>query len=476
MRDRLHGIDATKFFAHRVRSYKAYPGTSSTSPRHPRRHTPSLSFPAKPMSHGAKQPHVVILGGGFGGLSAARRLHKAPVRITLIDRANHHLFQPLLYQVATASLAAPSIAAPLRQILERQNDVTVLMDKVSAIDVARRAVRCADRTLDYDFLIVATGAVPGYYGHDEWRRFAPALKTMDDALLIRRRVLRAFENAERESDPARRQAWLSFVVVGGGPTGVELAGTLIELARHTLAGEFRRCDPANVSVYLVEAGARLLPDMAESMSRKAREQLQSRGVQVLLGESITGIDAGGTTAGSTRLEARTVLWAAGVAASSIGELLDAPLDKSGRVCVQPDLTLPDHPEVFVIGDLAHVVQAHGKSVPGVAPAAKQMGKYVADAINARLRNENRTPAFVYNDQGTLTTIGRAAAVAQFGKLKLSGLIAWVLWLVAHIYFLIGFRNRLMVMLDWSSAYITRQRGARLITGCRRGPDDSPEDD
>ena len=428
------------------------------------------------MSHDVKQPHVVIVGGGFGGLAAARRLRKSAVRITLVDRANHHLFQPLLYQVATASLAAPSIAAPLRRILARRSEVTVLLDEVTGVDVVKREVRGASGVLNYDFLIMATGAVPSYFGHDEWRPFAPALKTMNDALRIRRRVLGAFEQAERENDPARRQAWLNFVVVGGGPTGVELAGTLIELARHSLAGEFRRCDPATSRVHLVEAGSRLLADMAEAMSRKAREQLESQGVQVMLGAAVTEIDAAGATVGSTRLEARTVLWAAGVAASPAGKLLDAPLDKSGRVWVQSDLTLPDHPEVFVIGDLAHVDQPNGKTVPGVAPAAKQMGKYVADVIGAGPRNGSDPAAFSYKNQGSLTTIGRAAAVAQFGKVKLSGFVAWVLWLLAHIYFLIGFRNRIMVMLDWATAYVTRQRGARLITGGEDETGDSAHDE
>lgn len=412
----------------------------------------------------ARWPHVLILGGGFGGMSAARGFAGAPVRVTVVDRHNHHLFQPLLYQVATASLAAPSISAPLRQILRRQRHLTVLLDEVTGIDLAARRVACAHGGLDYDLLIVATGAAHAYFGHDDWAPFAPGLKTLDDAFLIRRRVLIAFEQAEREDDPALRQAWLNFVVVGGGSTGVELAGTLIELARRTLPREFRRSDPRQATVRLIESGPRLLPAFDPALSDKARKQLEQLGVEVRTGDAVTAIDAEGVTVGDQRLAARTVLWAAGVAASPVGRLLDAPLDRAGRVQVQPDLTVPGHPDVFVIGDLAGLRQANGKPVPGVAPAAKQMGQYAAATIRARLRDNQDTRPFRYRDDGSLATIGRMAAVAQFGRLKLSGLPAWIVWLLAHIAFLIGFRNRLVVMLDWAWAYWTHQRHARIIVG------------
>lgn len=412
----------------------------------------------------ADAPRVLILGGGFGGMAVAKQLAGTAARITLVDRRNHHLFQPLLYQVATASLAAPSIAAPLRQVLHRQRNLTVLLDEVVGVDLAAHRVHCAQGLLDYDFLVVATGATHAYFGHDEWEPFAPGLKTLDDAFLIRRRVLLAFEHAERESDPARRQAWLNFVVVGGGATGVELAGTLIELARHTLSREFRRSDPRRASVRLIEAGPRLLPAFDPELSEKARQQLERLGVEVHTGVAVTGIDADGVKLGERRLPARTVLWAAGVAASPVGRLLDTALDRAGRVRVLPDLSLRGHPEVFVIGDLATVEQADGRPVPGVAPAAKQMGRYVADMIRARLKGGDDTQPFRYRDQGSLATIGRMAAVAQWGRLKLSGFPAWFVWLLAHIYFLIGFRNRLVVMLDWAWAYWSHQRHARIVSG------------
>jgi NADH dehydrogenase len=417
-------------------------------------------------------PRVVILGGGFGGMAAAKRLAGTATRITLLDRRNHHLFQPLLYQVATASLAAPSIAAPLRQILRHQRNLTVLLDEVIGIDLAARRVRCAHGTHDYDLLVVATGATHAYFGHEEWERHAPGLKTLDDAFLIRRRVLLAFEHAERESDPERRQAWLNFVVVGGGSTGVELAGTLIELARHTLRREFRRSDPRRATVRLVEAGPRVLPAFDPALSDKARQQLEHLGVEVHTGLAVTDIDAQGVKLGERRLVARTVLWAAGVAASPVGRMLGAGLDRAGRVQVSPDLSLPQHPEVFVVGDLASVRQASGQPVPGVAPAAKQMGRHVGTSIRARLRGDDEKPPFHYRDDGTLATIGRMAAVAQFGKLKLSGFPAWATWLLAHIYFLIGFRNRLVVMLDWAWAYWTHQRHARIVSGGETPNDDA----
>lgn len=408
-------------------------------------------------------PHIVILGGGFGGLAATRALARARARITLVDRHNHHLFQPLLYQVATAGLSAPSIAAPLRQILRHQRNVTVLMDEVAGIDLAQRRVQLQRESLDYDWLIVATGAAHAYFGHDDWAIDAPGLKSLDDALAIRRRVLTAFERAEQEDDPVRRQAWLNFVVVGGGATGVELAGTLAEIARHTLAGEFRRTQPGAANILLVEAGPRVLAAFDPALSTKAQRQLEHLGVQVRLGQAVTAVDGEGVTLGEQRLAARTVLWAAGVAASPLGRLLDAPLDRAGRVLVRDDLSLPGHPEVFVLGDLASV-QQDGRPVPGVAPAAKQMGLQAARLIAARLHGDSHAMPFRYRDAGALATIGRMAAVAQFGKLQLSGLLAWWVWLGAHIWFLIGFRNRLVVMLDWAMAYWTQARHARIITG------------
>ncbi len=411
----------------------------------------------------ASLPHVLILGGGFGGLWATRALASAPVRITLVDRTNHHLFQPLLYQVATAGLSAPDIAAPLRHILRGQRNVTVLLGEARAIDVAARRVTIENREIACDYLVVATGATHAYFGHGDWATHAPGLKTLDDALAIRRRVLRAFEAAEAEDNAAARAAWLNFVVIGAGPTGVELAGTLAEIARHTLPREFRRCDPRSAQIHLVEAGPRVLAAMPESLSASARRQLERLGVLVHTGNAVTAIDARGVSLGDRRIESRSVLWAAGVAASLLGAQLGAPLDRAGRVLVQPDLSLADHPDVFVIGDLASLKQSNGKPVPGIAPAAKQMGAHAAGAIRARLRNAETKP-FRYRDYGNLATIGRMAAVVDLGRVKFSGLIAWWFWLAAHIFFLIGFRNRVVVLLDWAWAYWSYQRSARIIVG------------
>lgn len=413
--------------------------------------------------------HVVIVGGGFAGLWAARALAGAAVRITLIDRQNHHLFQPLLYQVATAGLSSPDIAAPLRHILRKQANVTVRLDEALAIDRGARRVQLAGGVLDYDYLLVATGATHAYFGHEDWAAHAPGLKTLDDALAIRGRVLLAFEAAEREDDAAARRRWLEFVVIGGGPTGVELAGTLAEIARHTLPREFRRADVRSARVHLVEAGPRVLAAMPPDLSEKTRRQLQRLGVEVHTGNAVTAIDADGVTMGDQRIESRTVLWAAGVAASPLGQQLGVATDRAGRVPVAPDLSLPGHPEVFVLGDLASV-QQDGQPVPGVAPAAKQMGAHVAAVIRARLRGE--TPkAFRYRDYGNLATIGRMAAVVHYGRLKLSGLLAWWFWLVAHLFFLIGFRNRIIVLVNWGWSYWTYQRHARIIVG-RKPPQDS----
>lgn len=415
------------------------------------------------------KPHVLVLGGGFGGLWATRALASAPVRITLVDRTNHHLFQPLLYQVATAGLSAPDIAAPLRHILRKQENVTVRLDEALAIDLAARRVTLAGGALDYDYLLVATGATHAYFGNDDWARHAPGLKTLEDALAIRSRVLSAFEAAEREPDAQARQRWLEFVVIGGGPTGVELAGTLAEIARHTLPREFRRADVRSARVHLVEAGPRVLASMPPELSEKTRQQLQKLGVEVHTGEAVTAIDADGVTLGGVRIHSRTVLWAAGVAASPLGQQLGVATDRAGRVPVAADLSLPGHPEVFVIGDLASV-QQDGRPVPGVAPAAKQMGAHVAAVVRARLRGA-AAPSFRYRDFGNLATIGRMAAVVHFGRLKLSGLLAWWFWLVAHLFFLIGFRNRIIVLVNWGWSYWTYQRHARIIVG-RAPPDDA----
>ncbi|WP_408952003.1 NAD(P)/FAD-dependent oxidoreductase [Lysobacter sp. Hz 25] len=408
--------------------------------------------------------HVVIVGGGFGGLWATRALASAEVRITLIDRRNHHLFQPLLYQVATAGLSAPDIAAPLRHILRNQKNVEVRLGEVTGIAADARQVSLAGGdVIDYDYLLLASGATHAYFGHDEWADDAPGLKTLDDALHIRRRVLLAFERAEAAETEEERSAWLHFAVVGGGPTGVELAGTLAEISRKTLRREFRRIDPAQARVRLIEAGPRVLANFPESLSEKARAQLQRLGVEVATGTPVAAIDARGYRLGAEVVPSRTVLWAAGVAASPLGALLDAPRDRAGRVLVEPDLSVPGHPEIFVAGDLASVKQANGQPVPGVAPGAKQMGAYVARAIRARLDRHTLEP-FRYVDFGNLATIGRRAAVVDLRGFKFSGFAAWVFWLAAHVFFLIGFRNRLIVMLNWSWAYFTYQRHARIIFG------------
>jgi NADH:quinone reductase (non-electrogenic) len=408
-------------------------------------------------------PQVVIIGGGFAGLCAARALRRAPVQVTLLDRRNHHVFQPLLYQVATAGLSAPDIAAPIRHILRRQRNVHVVMGDVARIDAGRRAVVLADGgEVPYDALVLATGATHSYFGHPEWETHAPGLKSLEDALEIRRRLLLAFERAEREDDEARRRAFLTFVVIGAGPTGVELAGTVAELARHTLRDEFHRIDPSRARVVLLDAADRVLPPYVPELSDKARRQLEHLGVEVRTGARVTGVDAEGvTTEGAGRIESRTVLWGAGVAASPLGRSLGVPLDRAGRVIVQPDLSVPGHPEVFVTGDLAHLEQ-DGAPVPGVAPAAMQMGRHAARNVRRLLRGEATQP-FRYRDKGSLATIGRNSAVAQFGRrLRISGFLAWLAWLGVHIFFLIGFRNRFVVMTDWAVAYFTYQRHARLI--------------
>ena len=414
------------------------------------------------MNQRTRRPHVVILGGGFGGLRAARALRHAPVRITLIDRANHHLFQPLLYQVATASLSGSDIAAPLRHILRRQRNATVLMEGVRTVDVGARCVRSDAGEYEYDWLIVATGSTHAYFGHADWALNAPGLKTMHDALAIRRHVLSAFEVAEREPDPGRRAQWLSFVVIGAGPTGVELAGTLAEMAHHTLPREFRIARPRDAQIHLVEAGPRVLAAMPESLSAIARRKLERMGVRVHCNEAVTHVDATGVRMGDQCIEARTLLWAAGVAASPLGAQLGGECDRAGRVRVAPDLSLPGHPEVFVIGDLARFEQ-DGRQVPGMAPAAKQMGEHAARVIRARLAGRLPRP-FRYRDYGSLASISRSSAVVDLRGLRFSGFTGWLFWVFAHIFFLIGFRNRLAVMWNWAWSYLTWQRNARIIVG------------
>lgn len=417
-------------------------------------------------------PRVVVIGCGFGGLEAVRSLARAAVEVTLIDRTNHHLFQPLLYQVATAGLPAPAVSAPIRHILRREigrGRLTVLQAEATDIDVAARQVRLEDGShLPYDHLIVAAGATNHWFGHDEWAPHAPGLKTLADAFDIRARVIGAFERAERCLDEAPRTAWLNFVVIGGGPTGVELAGTLVEIARHTLPDEFRRIDSRRARVCLVEGADRVLAAFEPAASASARRQLQRLGVEVMTGSRVTAIDALGVTLqgpdGEQRLAARTVLWAAGVAAAPLGRRLAAacgvPADRAGRVPVTADLSVQGHPEISVIGDLASAY-SDGKPVPGVSPAAKQMGRCAAANLVARLQ-QRPTTAFRYRDYGSLATLGRMAAVVQLGRLRLSGYPAWLFWLFAHVYFLIGFRNRLMVLTDWAWNYWTFARHARVV--------------
>jgi NADH dehydrogenase len=413
-------------------------------------------------------PRVVIIGAGFGGLIAARKLATSAVQVTLIDRRNYHTFQPLLYQVATAGLSPGEIAAPIRWILRGRSNVRILMGEVEDVDVSRRVVRLVDADIPYDYLIVAAGASHAYFGHDEWEPFAPGLKTIEDALEIRRRVLLAFELAERQAAESGEQVQLNFVVVGGGPTGVELAGTLAEIARRALVNEFHSIDPERTRILLLEGGPRVLPAYPEDLSRSAGEQLRHLGVEVHTSAMVTGIEPAAVITSQTRLPAAVILWAAGVAASPLGKKLGAPVDRAGRVLVNPDLSLPGHPEVFVIGDLASLKDKNGNPLPGLAPVAMQQGKATAKNIERELRGNPRQN-FHYLDKGSLATIGRAAAVAQFGKVHISGFLAWLSWLFVHIFFLIGFRNRIIVLIQWAWAYFTYERGARLITGSTQLP-------
>jgi NADH:ubiquinone reductase (H+-translocating) len=411
------------------------------------------------------RPRVVIIGGGFGGLAAAQALGSAPVRLTLIDRKNYHTFQPLLYQVATAGLSPGEIAAPIRSILRHRKNIEVLMSEVTGFDLDRRLVETPDGTIPYDYLIVAAGASHAYFGHDDWEPFAPGLKTIEDALEIRRRVLLAFELAERQAAHGETSTPLNFTVVGGGPTGVELAGTLAEISHHALAHEFRSIDPKMAHILLLEGGPRVLPAYSEDLSRSARQQLEHLGVEVRTSTMVTNVEAGAVYVGATRISAAVILWAAGVAASPLGKILGAPVDRAGRVFVNPDLTPPNRPEVFVIGDLASLKDEHGKMLPGVAPVAMQQGRYAARTVRREIESGTAPRApFHYLDKGSLATIGRAAAIAEFGRIHISGFVAWLAWLFVHILFLIGFRNRILVFIQWAWSYVTYERGARLITG------------
>ena len=408
-------------------------------------------------------PNVVIIGGGFGGLYAARALRRARVRITIVDRRNHHVFQPLLYQVAMAALSPGDIASPIRWILRRQSNVEVLLADVRAIDRAGQRLILADGELAYDYLIVASGATHAYFGHDEWRANAPGLKTLEDALDIRSRVLLAFERAERERDAARRGPLLTFVVIGGGPTGVEMAGALAEISRQSLALDFRHFDPSSARIILLEAGSSVLSAFPEPLREAARADLARLGVEVRTGAAVTEVAAGHVAVGHEIIPAETVIWAAGVAASPLGATLGVPLDRAGRVLVEPELTVPGSRNVFVIGDLASSQGVDGKPLPGVAQVAIQMGKHAARNVVRGIEQQPYRP-FTYKDLGNMATIGRASAVADFGWLRLDGYLGWLAWLFVHILNLVGFRNRLVVMVQWAWSYFSYQRAIRLIMG------------
>ena len=410
------------------------------------------------------RPRIVIVGAGFGGLSAAHGLAGADADVTVIDRRNHHLFQPLLYQVATAGLSPAQIAQPIRAILRGAENVRVILGKVSGVDRQRRTVQLDDREVDYDVLVLAMGSRHAYFGHDDWESAAPGLKTIDDATGIRRRILTAFEHAEQTTDPQARRRFLTFVVIGGGPTGVEMAGAIAELAHVALRHDFRTINPSEARIVLVEAGPRLLLSFPTMLSEAARRSLEALHVEVRLGLPVSHCDAAGVTVGAEHLAAATIVWAAGVASSPAAQWLGVDQDRVGRVMVGPDLTVPGHPEIFVIGDTAHALAQNGQPLPGLAPVAKQQGAYVARVLRARLAGKPPPKPFRYRNWGTMATIGRRAAVADFGWLRLDGTLAWLLWGLIHVSFLIGFRNRLVVMLDWLWSYVTFQSGARLITG------------
>ncbi len=411
--------------------------------------------------------HIVVLGAGFGGLEFCKRFRDANARITIVDRANHHLFQPLLYQVATSGLSAPDIAQPVRSIFSHRQDITVLLDRVEDFDLANKKVFLEENTLDYDYLLLALGSQTGYFGHPEWERFAPGLKTIDDALRIRSNVLMAFEKAENEKEAAQRDKLLTIVIVGAGPTGVELAGAFAELARTVLKRDFRHIDPSRAKIILLEGAPDVLSHLAPELSESAKRQLEHLGVQVRTSTLVKNIRDGEVELQNGEvIPAGNILWTAGVLATPLAKKLGAELDKAGRVKVKPDLSLPNHPEVFVIGDMATVLRENGKPVPGVSPAAMQMGRHVARIIEDEIDlgvGRSPRPPFKYWDKGTMATIGRSAAVAEVGKFQFSGLLAWLAWLFIHLYFLIGFRNRLAVMFQWAYSYFAYKRSARIIT-------------
>jgi NADH dehydrogenase len=408
------------------------------------------------------RPRIVIVGGGFGGLSAARALARAPADVILVDRRNHHLFQPLLYQVATAELSPGDIAYPIRSILRRQKNATVLMAEVRSVDLAARRLDLADGSLSYDCLILATGASHSYFGHDAWEPFAPGLKSLDDALEIRRRILLAFERAERETDPERRRVLLTFVLVGGGPTGAELAGAIAEISRHVLVSDFRSIDPRQARILLIEAGPRILPAFPSDLAERAAQTLARLGVEIFVGAAVTRVAPEEVEFGGKRTAAGTILWTAGVAASPLARSLGVSLDRAGRVLIEPDLSVPGHPEIFVIGDQAFLAE-DGKPLPGVAQVAIQQGRHAAANALRRVDGRPGIP-FHYRDPGNLAVLGRGTAIADLGWIHLSGLAGWLVWCFVHILYLIGFRNRFVVMFEWAWAYVTWQRGARLITG------------
>jgi NADH dehydrogenase len=420
-----------------------------------------------------QRPQVVIVGAGFGGLEAAKALRRAPVDITVLDRQNHHCFQPLLYQVATAALSPAEVAWPIRHILRSERNATVLMTEVTGVDTAARRVLTTSGPLPYDYLILATGATHSYFGPDEWAPFAPGLKRIEDGLRIRRELLIAFEQAELAKDAAERRRLLTFVIVGGGPTGVELAGAIAEIARHTLVKDFRRIDPSTARIILVEAGPRILPAMPEDLSEYARQALMRMGVEVMTGTLVTKCDAGGVDLQHGRIDSRTVIWAAGVVASPAAVWLNAAHDRAGRVTVEKDLSLPGHPEIFVVGDTASVLDEKGRPVPGIANAAKQMGRYAGKLIKARVAGKSSSEPFRYRHLGDLATIGRRSAIVSLHGIKLKGFIAWLFWGVAHIYFLIGLKNRFIVAFTWFWDFITFNRGARLITEFSEGGGSRP---
>jgi len=411
----------------------------------------------------AHRPKVVIIGGGFAGLEAAKALTRAPVDVVLVDRQNHHCFQPLLYQVATAALSPADVAWPIRSILSRQKNVRVLMAQVSAIDVAARKVQAGPLTIPYDYLVLATGVTHSYFGHDEWAQVAPGLKSIEDARLIRGRFLLAFERAEIAEDETERRRLLTFVIVGGGPTGVEMAGSIAEVASRTLRSDFRRIDPATSRIVLIEAGPRLLPVLPENLSHYAQRALERMGVEILLKTAVTGCDRNGVSFAGGRIDSATVIWAAGVAASPAAQWIGVEHDRAGRIKVSRDLSIPERPNIFVTGDLASVQDNAGHPLPGIAPAAKQMGRHAGNVIAARVAGRADPPPFVYRHYGDLATIGRKAAVVKLGRFQLTGFIGWLFWSVAHIYFLIGIRNRFVIAVTWLWSYLTFRRGARLIS-------------